>query len=531
MSGLFKRCGLAAAALASVGVSPSVASEPPQYAGGQQPYSNFLPPLEALALPGEQVVLDQFLARTKGAHDPAVILGSADEALTQLHSPTKLRGFIQLVRARALGALHRELDAVEAAEESAQLLPGYSAPLILAFQDNAYLSRTAQATEYLMRAIAVDPVTARTIDDYEINNLLGRLNGFHDDARARAISDRLLQIGWIGSHLDSRSSLAVGAIKMHIDQGETEAARALVPRLLDPKDSRDLLIMKTYSAVWPDIEAWAGHRLERQWPIYLREARERWESGRTSIAARDYLSALTTAGEYETAVRELLPLFDNPRKDDVELIFMVPPLAKSLARLGRWDDAEALFDRAQRVWPLGSQANALNVSANHSVLLLNRGRANDALQMMDASLADARKWGPEVGAGALAAMHHERACMLHELGRDAEAGASVVQALAVQTGSAAAMLHLCMGDPAAAKRDLLDALQSEATRDDVVGFVQLSDERPYPTPYAMRQRAAADALRSDPDVLSAIAKYGRVLPWRLNEAVREMPTIPTVSAR
>ena len=58
-------------------------------------------------------------------------------------------------------------------------------------------------------------------------------------------------------------------------------------------------------------------------------------------------------------------------------------------------------------WPLGSQANALNVSANHSILLLNRGRANDALQMMDANLADARKWGPEVSAGALAAAYHD----------------------------------------------------------------------------------------------------------------------------
>jgi tetratricopeptide (TPR) repeat protein len=531
MSGLFKMCGVAAAALASFGASASTAGEPPSQPSVQQPYSNFLPPLESLALPGEQVILDRFLARTKSTHDPALILQAADEALALLRSPTQLRGFIQLTRARALGALHRELDAVEAAEESAQLLPGYSAPLILAFQQNAYLSRTAQATEYLMRAIEADPVTARTIDDYEINNLLGRLNGFHDDARARAISDRLLKIGWIGSHLDSRSSLAVDAIKMHIDRAEAEAARALVPRLLDPKDSRDLLIMKAYSAVWPDIETWAGHHLERQWPIYLREARERWESGRTSIAARDYLSALTTAGEFEAAVRELLPLFDNPRKGDVELIFMVAPLANSLARLGRWDDAEDLFRRAQRAWPLGSQANALNVSANHSVLLLKQGRANDALQMMDASLTDARKWGPEVSAGALAAMHHERACMLHDLGRDPEAAASVAQALAVQTGSAAAMLHLCMGDPAAARQGLLDALGNESTRDDVVGFVQPSDERPFPSPYGLKQRAASEALRSDPQVLSAVAKYGRVLPWRLNEAVREARTIPTVSAR
>lgn len=488
-------------------------------AGADQPYANYLPPLESIALPGERSILDEFIARTRQpGTSPSAAVAAADGALAQLGSPTKLRGFIQFIRARALVALKRDLDAVEAAEESAQLLPGYSAPLILAFTTNAYLDRTAQATEYLMRAIDADPVTARTIDDYEINNLMARLDTFHDEGREQAISDRLLGIGWIGNHLDGRSNLAVRAIKGRLAKGDIPGAKALVPKLLDPADSRDLLMMNAYAPIWPNIEAWAGPRLERQWPIYLREAETRWKAGGTSIAARDYLSALEAAGRYDAAVETMLPRFDDPRPQDSELIFMVAPLAKALAKLGRWKDAEALFDHAQQVWALGSQANALNISANHSVALLREGRPAEGLERIDASLEDARKWGPQVSERALAGMQHNRACLLHQLGRDSEAAVSVAQALAVERGSAAALLHLCMGDPAAAKKALLDALDDEATRDDVVRFVQPSDEEPFPSDYGRKQRAAIDALVSDPELLRAVGLYGRVLPWRLNEA-------------
>jgi hypothetical protein len=77
-----------------------------------------------------------------------------------------------------------------------------------------------------------------------------------------------------------------------------------------------------------------------------------------------------------------------------------------------------------------------------------------------------------------------------------------------------------MGEPAAAKTALLDALENEATRDDVIRFMQPPDEGPDPSPYEQKQRAAADALRADPELRQAVALHGRILPWRLNEAAR-----------
>jgi len=519
------KCGLAAVSLLAMSSSvPALAvSQTPSVLAEARPteqsYAHFLPPLETVALPSEQPVFDAMVAKVRtNERNPTQALAAMDEALAKLPSPTKLRGYIQFARSHALEALHRDTEAVEAAEDSAELLPGYSAPLIRGFTLNAYLNRTGPATDYLMRAIDTDPVSAARIDDYEIDNLLRRLRGFHDEDRARTISDRLLQIGWIGKHVDSRSNLAVDAIMLHLANHDLAGAKALVPRLLAPADSRRLLIVNESAELWPDIEAWAGPKLEREWPIYLAEAKARWSAGKTTVAARDYLTALRSAGDYQTAVREFLPLFDDPKANDADLIFMVPSLATALAHLGRWADADALYDRAEQTWPIDSNANALNVSANHALLLMEEGHFEKALALMDESLAQARRWGPSVGATPFARMEHSRACMLHELGRDGEARVSMAQALELERGSTAADLHVCMGDRAAAKQALLDALGNEATRDDVIGFMQIPSEAPLDSPYTRKHQRDSDALRADPEIRQAVSEYGRILPWRLNEA-------------
>jgi hypothetical protein len=210
-------------------------------------------------------------------------------------------------------------------------------------------------------------------------------------------------------------------------------------------------------------------------------------------------------------------MFEAPAANDDELIFMVPPLANSLAHLGRWSEAEALYERAQQTWPIGVRANALNISANHALLLLEEGHADRALDLMDASLAGARHWGPQVGQTALGRMEHSRACMLHELGRDAEARVSMTEALAVERGSAAALLQLCIGDAKAAKLALLEALRNEPTREDVVRFMQPPSEDAVPSLYGRKNRSAEDALRADPELRQAVSAYGRIMPWRTNE--------------
>jgi len=49
--------------------------------------------------------------------------------------------------------------------------------------------------------------------------------------------------------------------------------------------------------------------------------------------------------------------------------------------------------------------------------------------------------------------------------------------------------------------------------------MQPSDSPPLPSDYGRRMYAAEMALRSDPDVIRAVSKYGRILPWPVNAGV------------
>lgn len=272
--------------------------------------------------------------------------------------------------------------------------------------------------------------------------------------------------------------------------------------------------------------ALGGPRLETQWKTYLAENRSRWEASKSSANASAYLSALGTAGHDETIVRTFLPLFSKPLdvSRDQDLIYIVAPLASSLARKGRWNDIDTLYDQAMKVWPLGKGANALNLSANRARLLFNRDRPLEGLKLMDAALAEAARYRDQINGDAVAAMHHSRVCMLHALGRDAEAALSRAAANLQRNPLAQADQFLCLGRHDAARDLLIAALTDEEARDDVLLWVQPSNDPPVASAYGLTSHARYQALRSDPKLLAAIAEYGRVLPYALSDgAPPEMP--------
>jgi tetratricopeptide (TPR) repeat protein len=499
---------------------PVSASEP---AGQEQtPLGKFMPLPEELALPTEQELLNRTLSKLAAARDPAALLAILDAALAEVPEPTKLRGFLQFSRASLLFQDTDNAQALQAAEESVRLLPDYSAPLLIASSLYAYANQPGKGADYLLRAAALDPHAVRTLDDYEVNNLLRRLRFARQDDRANALSDRLFSIGWIGSRLGSQSTLARAAIERHLSNGDVASARALVPKLLLPAHSYSLLANNDFKAIWPDVERWGGPKLQRQWTIYLTEARARWTASKAIETAQDYSSALLAAGHYRSVIREIRPLLDrklNP--DDHDPIFVVAGIARALAHEGRWQEVDQVFVKAQEVWPLESTANAINIAANRARYLLLAGRPKDALQQMDAAIAQGRRW--EVNPDALAAMHHSRACALHELRHTAEAGVSTSIALAAEFPVNGAQLHLCLGNASAARSLLLQALKDPSSRDGIIGFVQTPDEPAFPSEYGRKFSAKVDALRNDPELVETVKKYGRILPFSLTDGAPAEP--------
>lgn len=513
-----RRAGASALVLAAIAVaaagSPAGASTP------RVPTASalYLPRLEVVASPAELLLLNEAMEMSADVRSHGEAVAVLDRLLRKAAEPTAFRGMIQLIRADLLSGLGRSPEAIDAIGDSVRLLQGYSAPLISAASIHAYANQPAKAADFLLRAAELDAESVRSLEDYEVWAVLSGLAYAGEQSRLEAVSDRLLQIGWVGSRLASQSGLAHEAIERRLKDGNLEGARALVPRLLAPGDSYSLLTRREFIAVWPDIERWAGPRLANQWAIYLREARERWKASKSVDTVQDYLGALLDAGHHASILRDIYPMLMGKldQYKDQDLIFVINGVAFALAAKGRWADADALFERTQKVWPLESQPNAINIAGNRARYLFFDGNSEPALRYIDLAIAEAIK--KRVNPSALTAMHYYRACILHKLGRTAEADAASALALGRALPEIAANLHLCRGNQAAAKRALLQALKDPERREHVIAFMQPGDDQLLPSDFSREMVARRTALKSDAELRSAVEEHGRILSFALNEA-------------
>ena len=214
----------------------------------------------------------------------------------------------------------------------------------------------------------------------------------------------------------------------------------------------------------------------------------------------------------------MLPLLDPPDPEaEEDLIFVASPLAGALARQGRWADVDAMFVKALKVWPLDSGANALNLASNRAAYLFRAGRTRDGLKQMDEALAAAPRWGEQVNADAVRAMHWHRACGLAMAGRKVEAPPSIAAVLGHNRASSKASLRLCMDDREGAKRELLDALRDPDRQDQVVSFLQPVNQPSSRSRHSELLHARHKALRIDSELVKGAAPYGRVLSFRISE--------------
>lgn len=137
------------------------------------------------------------------------------------------------------------------------------------------------------------------------------------------------------------------------------------------------------------------------------------------------------------------------------------------------------------------------------------------------AVADAHRQG--VNADAMAHMHLYRTCALYALGRGAEAASSLALANRVTTVSSAVYLRFCIGDDAGARQEMLRALADDRRRDQAIAALQKPTSPPMKSRYAEQTQKKWEALSKDPRILTELAKYGRLLPFRLNEEAQFAP--------
>lgn len=481
-----------------------------------------LPDPTLIATPRERAAVERLTALvTAGESARANPMAELDLLLASLPEQTPLRGYAQYLRAIVLLGEDRDREARSAIEESIRLLPSYSGPLLVAARMEAFGDRPAMGADYLLRASEIDPEIVRDSGDFELSALISRLRQTDEDRRLVRLAERLFEIGWQGEDLDLRSGLAADLIRARLGAGDVAGARAALPNLVAPDDARRLLIATAYRPIWPALEEWVGPLQRRQWQVYLTEVRARWRASRDPRHAASYARALSRAGRDETLVREMLPVLmaTLDARDDYFLLWSVASVAEALARMDRWDEADALFAHTLRTWPLGSDANALNLAANRARLRLMRGDSARALPMIDAAIADAGRYRGHVSVAPLGATHFVRACALHRLGRGAEALRSVVIASAGAPVDSVVSMYLCMGRPEAARTVLIDHLAREEMRAQIAEFVQIDDEQPVASEFARSLHAGKQALKGDPPFLERVRPHARILHYSARAGV------------
>lgn len=483
-----------------------------------------LPPLDSIMTAKERQLFSDAVQNKLVKFDAgqAPDISSLNTLLAKDPEPTQFRGYLQLLRSTILLDANRVDEAKSAIDESVRLLPGYSGPLLQAFEVYAYSDRPGEAADYLLRASEMDPGAVKKIDDYDIGNLTHRLRVNREHNRLDAVAAKLLALGWTGKEIEGRSNLAIIVIKRRVADGDMAAARSLVPELIVPDQTYELLADNRYRELWPELERWAGPKLERQWAIYLDEAKAQYSASKDIEHILPYVAALRSAGKDELLISETLPLFSG-RIDaaaDQDLISVSISLADALSRTGRWSDLQSMFDRAEKVWPPDSQPNALNLIANQARYLLYQDRADEAVKLMDRAIESAKQWGDAINADATAVMHLYRACALHRLGRDADAATSTAAAMTLHDVGNILNLELCLGKEDAARVFLIKAMAAEETRNAAIGELQMSANPPCKSSYCTDMWRRWAKLQADPRVQSELRKYGRVLPFRVNEAAQ-----------
>lgn len=480
-----------------------------------------LPTPEAAALPDEKALAAELKAAVDMApQDQAAALAALDTILARLSRQTQLRGLVQFFRAGLLTRDQQDEAADKAIEESILLLPQYPAPLFEAGRMQAFRDQPGKGVDLILRAGRMDARILHCLTSYEAGNLLRRLDEANDRLRAIALSERLVAIGWRNGSPSILSNMAFAVLQARFDSGDISGAQAMIPRITGPSQLSRLLIENKYAPLRAAAEAHAGPALERIWPIHLMQHRTRWEADKDPEKAGAYAGALAGAGHDNTVIETFMPLLMGPldKRRDEPLIFVAVTVASALGRLGRWDDAFAVLDKALATWPASSSSLSLNLTSNRGRLKVMRGDFVGGLADLDASIAQAATWGPQVNHGAIASMHHYRACALAALGRDDayERSATIVRAREAVDPSASIRLLLCADDLPAARDVALRALDDEETRPEIIALLRPSNDDPGASDYGKQIAERYERFRADPEVRTRAGRYARIPNVPLN---------------
>ena len=374
--------------------------------------------------------------------------------------------------------------------------------------------RPAEVLDRLERMVARDggrPFADLEADYYFAILRALRKAGLRDDIGRFSASVYMLPL-FADLSADMQQSIATNALLPMIDSGDEDLIRQLLLEIRNPVMFSDFLASREYESAWPLIEERVGPAMSkvtggyREWAM-ARLANASYDRDRFSDAAH----SLLFDGKFEDAValvkkwRDRPGAFDRIEEGDG---WAVNIEAYALDGLGRFDEADALFDRLAAI---DAEKNnwVVNFVINRSSRLVGHGRWEDGLE----AAALARKVAENHGSlYAKMLVGRDMACANAALSRTAATEQELAFLVEKQGEFAWITVQAlqCAGKDEQAVSLLLETLDNETERPGLLSVLQDDRFDLFYTPSILPK--PYDLVGSSPAVRAAFDKYARVIP-------------------
>ena len=326
------------------------------------------------------------------------------------------RSFVAAMRAAALLGLKRDTEAKKLFSEADSLAPHSAFPSYLEFETALRINNIEVAAVALDRMISRMPDAVREIDSDYMNYFLNN----EPDGQDRANEDRrvaLARLGY-GGETESGDHLAARAVRILMKRGDVAGVRELLKYIDEPQLIENLLILKRYAVLWPQIEGQVGPGLSKARASAVASAK-RYYDEKPGDHKRLHLliNALRHAGQLDEAIalRSELPANSAEMSTaDEDMGWAVNNAALALHEAGMADQADELFAQLNNA-PMPKEYWRVSMKINRLELLVADGKYAQAQPLVEPTATT------EGSAYADQLVRRLRYCTLHGLGRSAEA--------------------------------------------------------------------------------------------------------------
>jgi len=304
-----------------------------------------------------------------------------------------------------------------------------------------------------------------------------------------------------------------------LERGQIKQAKKIAVAITNPSILRSIYIDKAYEPLWTISNLKSSKRVMRAFEDDINRLERLVKKHPDKLQGRQYLiKAYATIGKLDEAVKladktlEDMENFDSFTDEAKYKNWIFNEIAYVYYEKGDYERGNAYMLRAASISEDGSKGNISQV-INYTAKLLNQAEYQKALDIQGKLLSEA-------GASDYGDMWiwYNQACGYYKLGKLEQSSVAMKKLVdkREKNYAAYAMSLLCQNKIEAAARSYLVRLEDPEHRNLALEALQISNVPKHEMPLDKILRTNLEKIRTRPDILRAVNKYGRIEAWSLS---------------